>query len=299
MKLSEFIAEIETSLRKYAQSIDRTTIKFTVISELKKFGLNIADLQESVLEVRDNKAELPDGFLYLKAALKLKSEGMYELTEPDPDFFDSYIFRERVENVMYFDDITNEYIKPDCAKYITEVIRLPKNNTAKFYYGYEWLSLTKGINKSVIDKECLNLHPSIRNSYPHQVNITGSTLHTNFKKGRVYIQFYELPTEDGEIVIPEFTTGHILQYMFSKVKARISEDIITNDENAQNLINLLPLWQQESMMNFKLALNEAKFHSLDKNWAQRIKRQNREYFSHYELPNLNLSYAKSYKSIRR
>lgn len=296
MKLTEFIAEIETSLRKYQQSIDKSTIKFLVISELKKFGLNIALLEEEVIEVRDNRADLPDGFLYLKLALKLQASG-FDLDTEDPEFMNSYVFRERIENPMYFDEIQNTYVKTDCPTYITEAIHLPNGNNARFYYDYEWLRLVDGVNKSVIDKECLNLHPSIRNSAKHEINISGSTLHTNFKSGRIYIQFYQLPKEDGEIVIPEYTTGHIVQYMLAKVKAKLAEDIITNDENAQNLVNLLPLWQQEAQMNFKLALNESKFNSLGRDWSKRLKKLNQAETARFTLPNLNFSYAKRVKPI--
>lgn len=284
MTLSEFTAEIENSLESFVSSgdIDRNTIRLNVLTQLRIFGNNITELKEKVLDIENSKVKLPDEFKSLRLALKIEPFGC----DSKEDLSDTYIYRQRIENPAYFDEVNQEYITSCNSKIITETITL-NNKAVNFYYHPQWLSLTKGIKKDTLAVDCLNINPAIRNSYPHQINITNTTLNTNFSKGQIYIQYNALPTTDeGEIIIPELTTGDIFRYLEVYIKVKLAEDIIANNKNPQGLTQLYSMWTQQLPQLKRAALVESKFSGLDKNWGKVFKARNKADMSKFNLPNL-------------
>lgn len=282
MKISEFIAEIESNFPTYAKDLDKVSIKYDVLQQLRIFGLNIAQVSEQVLQVSNSKATLPEDFKSLKLALKLKAAGHNIQGEVD-----SYTYKETVENYKWFDEVNQEYVDDGCPKIVRESINFPKGKV-NFFYNYSWLSLVRGIKKNVISKDCLNFHPSIRNAYADEINITGTTLNTNFTDGEIYIQYYGLPTdEEGEIIIPEFTTGDLLTYITQYVKVNIAERLIQNNLNPQGISQLYPTWKSELPMLGIKARKEAIFNNLDKDWNKKFKALNRRDIAVFNLPKLN------------
>jgi hypothetical protein len=279
MTLTEFIAELESAFPTYAKDIDKITVKTDVIGRLKIFGNNIAELRETVLKVENSRAILPEDFKSLRLALKVESKGCNSKSQNTTE---SYIYKERIENPAWYDEINQEYVTSCDSKIITEKITIGNENV-EFYYDYEWLSLVKGIKKDTISSECLNLHPSIRDAYKNEINITGNTINTNFREGKIYVQYYGLPTEDGEIIIPEITTGDILQYIKQYVKVEIAEKLIANNLNPQGIAQLYPNWKAELPILKAAALREAKFFNF-KNWGKKFKTLNRRDIAVYNLP---------------
>lgn len=285
MTLPEFIAEIESSLSNYAQDIDKSTIKLNVIQQLRIFGLNIADVKEKVLDIKNSKVTLPDEFKSLKLALKLEPIGC-EYKGKKEELEGSYIYRQRIENPMYFDEVNQEYVKTCCQKIITETIKVGES-PLKFYYDQQWLSLVKGIQKDTVDTNCLNLHPSIRGNYPNEISITNGVLNANFSEGSIYIQYYALPTdENGEIIIPEITTGDIFRYIEQYVKVKIAEDLIVNNKNPMGIAQIYPMWKQELPMLKRAAITESKYANLPKDWGKKFKALNRRDIAIFELPKI-------------
>lgn len=284
--LTEFTSEILNKFSSFEKDIDKISIKTDVIDRLRKFGNNITYLNESIEEVVNSQVTLPEDFKSLKLALKINPKG-YSIDGDKENITDSYIYKQRIENPAYFDRGTQEYITTCDSKVITEKITI-NNSNLNFYYTPTWLSVTKGFNKSSFGTDCLNLHPSIRNSYPHEININGGTLNTNFSKGQIYIQYYALPTdENGEIVIPEYSTGDIYNYIENYVKVRIAEDLIANNLNPTGIVQLYPNWKAEQRELKVAALKEAKFHGAGKQWQNKLKKQNRQEIRKFELPLLN------------
>lgn len=284
--LTEFIAEIMAKFPTYEKDIDEVSIKTDVIDRLRKFGNNIAYLNESIEEVINSKVTLPEDFKSLKVGLKITPK-YYNITGEEKNITESYIYKERIENPAYFDRVTQEYITSCDTKLITEKITI-NNSNLNCYYQPQWLSLTSGFNKTGFGVDCINLHPSIRNSFPHEINITGKTLNTNFTEGKIYIQYYALPTdEEGEIIIPEYTTGDIYNYIENYVKVRIAEDLIANNLNPKGIVQLYPTWKQEQRELKKAAMTESKFKGAGKQWQSKLKKRNRQEIRKFELPLLN------------
>lgn len=285
--LTQFLSEIESSFPTYAKDLDKVSIKYDVLQQLRIFGLNIAETTEKVIKVKNSKATLPDNFKSLKLALKLNAVG-YNLEGDYEDFVKSYIYKERVENARWFDEVNQQYVDTGCATIIRESINYPKGKV-NLFYEYNWMSLVKGIKKDVVSGDCLNLHNSIRNSYPHEINITGNTLNTNFSEGEIYIQYYGLPTdENGEVVIPEYTTSDILTYITQYVKVGIAERLIQNNLNPQGIAQLYPSWKAELPMLKAGALRESKYNGLDTDWNKKFKELNKRDISSYDFSSRGL-----------
>lgn len=284
--LTEFTSEIINKFQAYEKDIDKVSIKTDVIDRLRKLGNNITYLNESIETVVNSRVILPEDFKSLKIALKVDSVG-YNIEGDKNNITDSYIYKERIENPAYYDEINQKYVTTCDSKVITEKITI-NNSNLNYYYSPTWLSVTKGFNKSSFDSKCLNLHPTIRNSYPHEININGKTLNTNFSTGQIYIQYNALPTdENGEIVIPEYTTGDIYNYIENYVKIRIAEDLITNNLNPKGITQLYPTWKAEDRELKSAALKEAKFKGAGKKWQERFKKRNMQEIRKFQLPLLN------------
>ena len=284
--LSEFMSEILSDFKTYEKDIDKVSIKGRVIRCLRKLGNNIAFMNETIVKVSNSRAELPEDFKSIKLALKVNPKGCY-INGDKKNITDSYIYKQRIENPAYFDDLTQEYITSCESKIITEKITI-NGTDAKFYYEPTWLSVVKGFDKTSFSSDCLNLHPSIRNSYAHEISITGRTLNTNFTDGEVYIQYYALPTdEEGEILIPEYTTGDIEDWIENHIKIYIVEYLIQNNLNPQGITNLYSKWVAQERELKKAALTESKFKGAGKNWQKKWKAINRQEIRKFEIPMLN------------
>jgi hypothetical protein len=282
MTLREFIEEIHTDLSSYSDSsdIDNNSIKTWVISCLRKLGLNIAYLEEDIIKVKNSQVKLKDTFLSLRLALLAEPIGCNDKKYLQTD---NYIIRQRIENPVFFSQITQGYIRNCDSKIITEKITIG-DNPLEFYYSPKWLTLVKGIDKKVIAADCLNLHPSIRRQAVDEISITGNTLNTNFSEGYVYLQYYSLPTSEGEIEIPEFTTTDIVDWVSTFVKVKITENIIANNKNPQGLAQLYPVWKQDLMLLKPAAIKEARFHTLPKDWHKTYAQKLRKTTAQYNLP---------------
>lgn len=284
--LEQFIAEIESEFSSFASTgdIDRVMIKTTVIQKLRNFGNNVCEVNEALIKVKNSHAVLPEDFKSLKLALKAEICGC---NNRHRNVTDHYIYRERIENPAYFDEVNQEYVTSCNPKVITETITI-NDTPVDFYYYPQWLSLVKGINKKTLANDCLNLHPSVRNTYPNQISITGNMLNTNFSEGTVYMQYNALPTdEDGEIAIPDITTGDLYNYIENCVKIKIAENLIVNNKNPQGLAQLYPVWAGKDRELKAAALRETNFGGLSKGWSKKYKTLNKAEFAKFNLPSLN------------
>lgn len=284
--LDEFISEIETTFKNYSDTndIDRISIKTWVINELRMFGKNICTKRETIADVKNARALLPETFRSLVLALKL-SESDDVTGEPDVEKR-LVLERQRIENPAEWSSVTRDYFVNNCeTKIVTEKVYSHKEVQEK-YYNTHFLSLMEGMQKDTLDVNCLNLHPSIRNNYPDKISITNRTLNTNFKEGKVYMQYNSLPCdENGEIAIPIISTGHIREYIENQVKIKIAEDLILGQKNPQGLISLLPLWNQSKRLFLIQAKSEANWNGFNqKEWAIKTQIENRARQNQYNLP---------------
>jgi hypothetical protein len=269
ISLEQFTAEIETSLSNYAETndIDKISIKTWVIQALRKFGKNICEKNETVVEVKNSRALLPETFKSLTFAVKMK-------TKPFTEEETKQLVTERkyIENPTQFDILTMDYVVNYCeTKIVTEKIYTNVEPTK--FYGYELLALAPHINKNTVDVDCYNLHPLIAKK-PNEISISARTLSANFKEGFIYLRYNSLPMdENGEPAIPVFSTGEILEYCELFVKVRIAESLIANNKNPSGLGQLYQMWKQEEKLKYHAAQTESKYNGLSKGWDRRFFKQ--------------------------
>jgi hypothetical protein len=291
MTFSELNAEIQTTFENYTATgdIDSLTIKTTTISTLRRFGKNICDLRETIVDVSNSRALLPETFKSLRLALKLSPEGFN--TDGDEEEVKKYLSKQYVENPVVWDVINQEYIVNSCeSKFVTESIFVYKNNV-NLYYTPTWLSLSKAIQKDTLDVDCLNLHPKIRNTYADQISITNRTLNTNFEKGKIYLQYNSLPSdEDGEIMIPVFTTGDIEKFVINQVKIALAEPLILNSKNPQGVVSMLSIWKQEERLLGIRAKSEANWNGVTPNLENKETQRKQYNLNKFNLPKINQAY---------
>ena len=284
--LDEFIADIETTFSNYAATndIDRNSVKSWIIECLRRFGKNICDKRETIVEIKNSRAVLPETFKSIILALKIEDEDLAQKRDNKR----LIVEKQKIENPAYWSNATQDYFVDNCTSKIT---------TEKIYtyyehedrcYNYQWLSLVPGFSKSTVDAECLNLHPSIRNSYLNQISITQRTINTNFKEGKIYLQYNSLPVSgdesNSEIAIPIISTGDIHRYIELFVKCKITENLIINDKNPQSLLQLFSLWNQQLGQSFILAKSEANWSGISTDFGKRVYAQNRRNQDLYNLP---------------
>lgn len=266
VSLEQFTAEIETSLSNYAESndIDRQSIKTWVIQALRKFGKDICEKNETVVEVKNSRALLPETFKSLTFAVKVK-------TKPFTDEESKQLILERkfIENPAVYDILSGDYVVNYCStKIVTE--KVYSNVEPTKFYGYELLALSQNINKDTIDTNCFNLHPAISQK-PNEISINNRSLSANFKEGFIFLRFNSLPMgEDGEICVPILTTGDIYNYIFQMVRVNIIENIILNNKNAAAAGQLYPSLKAELRDLEHRAKTEAKYNGLSPNFARKM-----------------------------
>jgi hypothetical protein len=269
ISFDQFVAEIETSLSNYADSndIDRQSIKTWLIQALRKFGKNICEKNETVVEVKNKRALLPEYFKSLTIALKVDTAPIEGKEQKQLVYEKTFI-----ENEAIWDVLTLNYVQNYCeTKITTEKIFANKESHA--IYDIQPLSLEDHINKDTLDVDCINLHPSIRNNYPNRISIVNRTLNTNFD-GLVYLKFNSLPELDGEVGLPLISNGAILEYLDNEIKWRIAENLIANNKASQGLTQLYPTWKGESTKLFILAQAEAKMgRGFSKDWDRKMYKQ--------------------------
>ena len=284
--LDEFIAEIESTFKIYADTndIDRILIKTIVINELRKFGKNICDKREAIVDIKNSQVLLPENFKSLILALKLTPNE--ELDCKDNTEKRLIIERQHIENPAEWTTTTRDYFVNYCeSKIVTEKVYAYNERVDKFYTPH-FLSLYKGFSNSSLDTNCLNLHPSIRDSYSDKISITNRTLRTNFREGKIYIQYNSLPEdEEGEIVIPIFSTGSILNHIKNKVRIELGQHLILSQLNTSGLKELLPIWLQNERLYFIEAKSEANWAGMNqKEWTKQRQQRNRVEQNRFNLP---------------
>ena len=270
VSLEQFTAEVETSLSNYAESndIDRQSIKTWVIQALRKFGKDICEKNETVVEVKNSRALLPETFKSLTFAVKVK-------TKPFTEEESKQLILERkyIENPALYDILSGDYVVNFCeTRVVTE--KVYSNIEPPKFYGYELLALSPHINKDTVDSSCFNLHPAISQK-PNEISISARTLSPNFKDGYIFLRYNSLPSIDNEVAIPIISTSEIYDYIFNLVRTNIAENIIANNKNAgSGLAQLYQMWKSSERTLLHGAKTESKMSGLSKEFARKVYKQN-------------------------
>ena len=284
MTSDQLIAEISSDLRQYDETvgIDDISMKRWIRNELLRFGGNLMDLCEKTVQIKNNKVKLPDDFWQLYLAVRCEPNG-YEVTEGSEDFLQNSLFyRERLERDAAWDNESNSF-RFNNHKQIVEKFVFRKNKVNFYYNNAQFLRLSKGIQKDVCHPKSKHLSRELTRDLPYEINIRQNTLYTNFKEGYIYLQYYGLPTdEDGDLYIPDTQHRRVEEYLMYYCKKRIMEHVVANGDASGNDLTMLQYFSTEADKAFGLAMTEAKFEGLGKDWASRVRNATRRETLKYE-----------------
>jgi hypothetical protein len=266
------VAQIKSDLSKYADAglIDDTSLYRDITLGLKRFGNDIMQLQETIVEVKDGYAQLPESFFSLYIAYLCNPAGYTTTAIKQDSLINSVMYRERTIN-------TTEWNECDasCETVTENVIRenlYYNGNTVQFTYDNPTLlSLGKSFNKSNCHAKCRN---KLVRDNPNEIVILNYRLQANFNEGYIYLQYYGLPVdEDGQIDIPDTKNGHLETYLEYFIKRRLAERLMGNND-AQGLQNLYQVYAQQESVALRNATTELKMTKLKPSTFQRMKRVN-------------------------
>lgn len=262
MTFNEFLADLKVEFRQYydANLIDDLLVYKWVNQALKKFGATIMPYQDKMISVEHNKAKLPENFFQLKAAILCEPDFIYCKKEDEKVLLNSFFWTDVTRKSKSWDICTDECCNNEVEEFtIREKTYMNECAITKVYKSPMQLRLGKSFNKSFCAPDCLNKYTS---GVPHEINIVGTTLHTNFTEGDVYLKYKGLEVDDaGLTMIPETSKGEVAAFVMVFVKRNILEYILANGEDT-NVITLFQYYNQQVQFQLALAMTEAKFSSL-------------------------------------
>lgn len=264
----QIFSEVKNSLRNYDEYdlIDDTSLRDWMTSEIKRFGTNVMIWTEEVLDIKNNKAELPNDFWQLTEAWMIQPQHYCAKKERIP-----------IDTLREFHQ---RNIEQCCDCHTKKMISKKYINGASAYYVYysnpTLLKLGKSFDKRAVGRDCINLPNRIKNQNYNVINILGNTLQTEFETGNVYIKYRALPTdEEGEIAIPETQHNRLYEYILRYLEYKVMRDVMLNNDD-RNVVTKIQMLRQEKDEALALAMTESKAGILSpKSWKS-VRNNNRK-----------------------
>src|SRR5699024_7559824 len=263
----QVFAEVKNNLRTYDEYdlIDEISLKNWFISSIKKFGNNVMVTTDAILDVNNNKTELPDDFWHLKEAWRY---------EPH-----HYCSNKGKIPIEYKRGFNNKGVSDDCdcdtSSYVSKQY---VSGTSSFYVYYNKpskLVLGSSFDQRVVSRDCLNLPNKVVHKNNNLINIVNRTINTEFKDGNIYLIYDALPTDlKGNVAVPDTQHGELLNYVIKNLEYRVVRDILLNEEDP-NSVGKLNLLRAERNDAFNLAMTETKSGSFSPKSWKNIRNKNR------------------------
>jgi hypothetical protein len=262
MTFNEFLSDLKVEFRQYfdANLIDDLLVYKWVNQALKKFGATVMVYQDKMISVENNKAKLPENFFQLKAAILCEPDFIECRKEDEKILLNSFFWTDVTRKQKSWDICTEDCCENAVEEFtIREKTYMNECAITKVYKSPMELKLGKSFNKTYCAPDCLNKFAS---GARNEINIVGTTLHTNFKEGEIYLKYkgFEVD-EEGLTIIPETPKGEVSSYVMIFVKRNILEYILANGEDT-NIITLFQYYNQQAQTQLALALTDAKFSNL-------------------------------------
>lgn len=275
MTIETFIADFKAENEVYVSQglVDDLMLYKWIIGAIQPFGNNICEIDSVVRQVRDYKATLPDNFYALRVAYWCEPRGYHADPKTISYLQGSRTWTERHEYSREWDSC-----EPQCydvkEKIITESIYIDEdqNNRVDYYYKNPIpLKLGKVHDRTICNSGCRNL--KVRQS-PYEIVIRGKTIHTNFKTGNIYMQYYGLPVDsDGVPMIPDSPLGEVAKYVETYVYLKLYEKVLRGKEDT-NVITLFNYYVGKERDQRFRALTDSKASKISPDTFKKIKQRN-------------------------
>jgi hypothetical protein len=242
--LTQLLASVKGDLPSFKDSgfIDEGNVTKTVMWCNEKLGLPIYKMKETVIPVRNYRAELPKGFqkvIYV-AALKHNSFGIAQYRDPFDNFVD-----QTAECAFDVEQFTE-----GCVTKCNRTIKRKKADGLWEYYT-NWTELTLSPQSYIYTaSNCVNRH--VAGTYT--IELDDEEIRTPFREGELYMMYYGmLEDEEGNVLVP-FHPLLTTWYEWC-VKEKILMDMAFNSDG--DVVNKLKLAQMEKSKAWLDALDYA------------------------------------------
>jgi len=296
MLFNEFVADIKSSMEQYSSAglINDSLIYDYLIQGMNEISILPTIRIEYIVNIKNNKGKLPDGFKSLYSALKCEPFVYTVDNEEEKDkLIDIYHYKVReIKNQDWNFCDPCEITETDSC--VVEKIYLHNGTRANFYYRNlepVRLKLTQYVKRTQCDRDCINF--SVTQS-PYEISINQKTLYTNFKEGNVFIVYngYE-EDEEGFIIIPETEENNLEKYLRAYVKKEIVFKMLENSDANTNEQFLFQVYTSDMEKYRSRAIGEFKMKKVlgnINNYKRKIQKQFEVYnFGGYSTGNKNIT----------
>lgn len=276
------ITEIRSDLSKYADAglIDDNSLYRDIVKGLKRFGNDITELQEAVIEVKNGYGQLPEGFFSLYFAYLCEPLYYKKVDVESHDLQSSYFYIERTRNTNRWSECES-CCNTEEETVIKENLYFNRGKVEYYYHRPQLLKLGKAFRKNECHRECRN---KIVKDNPNEIVIIDGRLQANFNEGSIYIQYFGLPLdEEGLVDIPDTANDTLETYLEYHLKRRLAERLMGNNDG-QNLAALYQVYAQQESVALKNTSGVLKMSKINPtNLRSRIKRLNKLESLSYEV----------------
>lgn len=154
----------------------------------EKLGINIHDVKQSIIEIKNNIGDLPKDFykVFYMAALSMTNTTVTNWTNPWDNNKD--------RTVTYDADFKRGCI--GCEDHVTVIYKKSGQDITQSYYNWHDIRLT---NNKYSYIGCPNLKSNSKN----EVTIENGKIETGFRTGEIYMMYIaNMTNEEGEIIVP-------------------------------------------------------------------------------------------------
>ena len=192
-------------------------------------------LIQKLVNVKNGKAQLPQGFKKLVSAVKCEPW----VFTPEEDCSEDILQDIYYYKVREIKDQTWNVCNP-CEVEEKETCVVEKvyfHNGLKGSFRYRnleplKLNLTTHVKRTVCDKDCPNLNVK---RAKNEISINQNTLYANFQEGSIVLTYRGLEEDDeGFIIIPETIENNIFKFLKAYVQRGIIRKLFYNSDNTTN-----------------------------------------------------------------
>lgn len=216
----ELLSDVKNDLRMLNAEnfIDSSQLIKVAMKINKELGFRIQKTKETVIEINNHKAKLPDEFLSLNYAI----------------LCGDYSRETRLPSTVR-ECASNENIVCDCTGTINETCTLIQTTLHHVTVFKEFYKIYIKPSKYV-DRECLNT--AIGSDYTYSGEVRDGWLYTNVDSGNAYLCYQsQMVDDEGNLIVPNHPI--LNQYYESALKTRILENMMFSNEDVINKLKYM------------------------------------------------------------
>lgn len=187
----------------FAGLIDEGEFPTYVKEVLNNLGIGVFKEQRAILTVKDGKACLPGNFKFYQAAFKCEvDEFAWRDKQNSAHLQSSLSFERDVTQDFYLDYNDCQISCNEGSRSIIESINIKSTVYSKADATFNRiipLNITKHIDRELLASEEVYL----KEGGLYSISFDKNNVYTNFKEGIIYIEYFGLPINEGELEYPD------------------------------------------------------------------------------------------------